>query len=249
MSIDGEPLALVRAHMKGDRQVPTGAVVDPVARVLVDVPLAHLDRPFDYLVPEPLADQAVPGARVKVRFAGQDVDGFVVERVADTEHQGRLAPLRRVVSPEPVLTPEVLSLARWVARRYAGSVMDVVRLAVPPRHATAERAADARAAAGSAAESAAGPEAGSRVGSEAAPAVPTETAGATGWRDYRAGAAFLSHLASGGSPAASWLALPGTGDDAWPALVAEAARTALAAGRGCSSSPPTPATSTGSTSR
>ena len=26
--------------------------VDPVARVLVDVPLAHLDRPFDYAVPE-----------------------------------------------------------------------------------------------------------------------------------------------------------------------------------------------------
>src|SRR5688500_9030900 len=29
----------------------TIAEVDPVARVLVDVPLAHLDRPFDYAVP------------------------------------------------------------------------------------------------------------------------------------------------------------------------------------------------------
>ncbi len=28
------------------------AAVDPVAQVLVDVPLAHLDRPFDYLVPD-----------------------------------------------------------------------------------------------------------------------------------------------------------------------------------------------------
>ena len=37
------------------------AAVDPVARVLVDVPLAHLDRPFDYLVPEAMADDAVPG--------------------------------------------------------------------------------------------------------------------------------------------------------------------------------------------
>ena len=33
----------------------------PVARVLVDVPLAHLDRPFDYLVPERMAEAAVPG--------------------------------------------------------------------------------------------------------------------------------------------------------------------------------------------
>ena len=56
----------------------------PVARVRVDVPLAHLDRPFDYAVPAAMADAAVPGARVKVRFAGQGVDGFVVARVATT---------------------------------------------------------------------------------------------------------------------------------------------------------------------
>src|SRR6478736_5064384 len=78
----------------------TAAEVDPVARVLVDLPLAHLDRPFDYLVPTAMAEQAVPGARVKVRFAGQDVDGFVVERTSHTDHTGSLQPLRRVVSPE-----------------------------------------------------------------------------------------------------------------------------------------------------
>ena len=30
---------------------------DPVARVLVDVPLAHLDRPFDYAVPATMAER------------------------------------------------------------------------------------------------------------------------------------------------------------------------------------------------
>jgi hypothetical protein len=43
---------------------------------------------------------------------GVELDGFVVERRADPEHAGRLTPLRRVVSPEPVLTPEVLTLCR-----------------------------------------------------------------------------------------------------------------------------------------
>src|SRR3954451_4598922 len=64
------------------------AAVDPVARVLVDVPLAHLDRTFDYTVPVAMADTAVPGARVKVRFAGQDVDGFVLARAAESDHTG-----------------------------------------------------------------------------------------------------------------------------------------------------------------
>ncbi len=34
-----------------------------VAKVAVDIPLTHLDRPFDYRVPAALAEQAVPGTR------------------------------------------------------------------------------------------------------------------------------------------------------------------------------------------
>ena len=116
----------------------------PVARVLVDVPLAHLDRPFDYLVPEKLAESAVPGCRVRVRFAGQLVGGYLLDRVAVSDHPGRLATLERVVSPEPVLTPEIAALAREVADRYAGTMADVLRLAIPPRHAGAETAARSR---------------------------------------------------------------------------------------------------------
>ena len=63
------------------------AEVDPVARVLVDVPLAHLDRPFDYAVPATMAQAAVPGARVKVRFAGQDLDAVARARSYFGEYQ------------------------------------------------------------------------------------------------------------------------------------------------------------------
>ena len=89
----------------------------PVARVAVDISLAHLDRPFDYLVPASLDEAAGPGVRVRVRFAGQLVDGYLLERVQASEHQGRLARLERVISPEPVLTPEIFGLARAVAAR------------------------------------------------------------------------------------------------------------------------------------
>jgi primosomal protein N' (replication factor Y) len=117
------------------------ATENPVARVAVDVPLAHLDRPFDYLVPEAMSQTAVPGCRVRVRFAGRQVDGFVLDRRAASEHSGTLTPLTRVVSTESVLAPEVARLAGLVAERYAGTTADVLRLAVPPRHARAEREA------------------------------------------------------------------------------------------------------------
>ncbi|WP_373320787.1 primosomal protein N' [Rhizocola hellebori] len=104
-----------------------------------DVPLPHLDRPFDYLVPAELDQAAQPGVRVKVRFSGQLVDGWLLERVAESDHQGKLAWLEKVVSPEPVLRPEIATLARQIADRYAGSLADVLRLAVPPRQAAVEK--------------------------------------------------------------------------------------------------------------
>ena len=155
----------------------------PVARVAVDISLAHLDRPFDYLVPARLDVEAVPGCRVRVRFAGQLVDGYLLERAETSEHQGRLARLERVISPEPVLTPEIFDLARMVADRYAGTLADVLRLAIPPRHATAEREAPA-------------------VGTARAPAPPAPDPGS--WSRYPAGAAFLAGLAEGRPVRAAW---------------------------------------------
>jgi primosomal protein N' (replication factor Y) (superfamily II helicase) len=179
----------------------------PVARVAVDISLAHLDRPFDYLVPAALTTTAVPGCRVRVRFAGQLVDGYLLERAQTSEHQGRLARLERVISPEPVLTPEIFDLARTVADRYAGTLADVLRLAIPPRHATAER--ETPATGGSKHEG------------------PRPAAGS--WVRYPAGEAFLAGLAAGRPVRAAWSALPGPH---WPAEIAIAAGTTAAAGRG-----------------
>ena len=115
-----------------------GARDRPVARVALDVSLTHLDRLFDYAIPEAMEQEAVPGARIRARFAGRQVGGFIVDRVAHSEH--RLAPLAKVVSPLPVLTPLTARLARAVADRYAGTLADVLRAAIPPRHARAEAA-------------------------------------------------------------------------------------------------------------
>src|SRR3954451_256505 len=99
----------------------------------------HLDRDFDYLVSADQSDDAQPGVRVKVRFHGRLVDAFILERRSETDHDGTLGWLDRVVSSERVLTPEVRRLVDAVAARYAGTRPDVLRLAVPPRHATVEK--------------------------------------------------------------------------------------------------------------
>jgi primosomal protein N' (replication factor Y) len=190
----------------------------------VDISLPHLDRLFDYLVPERYEQAAVPGCRVRVRFAGRLVNGFVLERAEASEHGGRLAHLERVISAEPVLTPEVAGLAREIADRYGGTLADVLRLAVPPRHAAAE-AGEAAPADGTGTDAGAGPDAG--AGADVRPACQPPDPGP--WARYPDGPSFLAALAAGRSPRAIWSALPGP---QWAAEIAAAAAATAATGRG-----------------
>ena len=109
-----------------------------VAQLRLDLTPPHLDRVFDYLVPEPLADRVRQGIRVRVRFHGRLVNGFVVGMAAPTHTGSQLRPIERVISDEVVLTPDIQALVEQVAERQAGTFADVVRSAVPPRHARAE---------------------------------------------------------------------------------------------------------------
>ncbi|MDQ3382851.1 MAG: primosomal protein N' [Actinomycetota bacterium] len=203
-----EQLALLRETVRSTPAPATAAVaVDlPVARVAVDVAHAHLDRPFDYLVPDTLDATAVSGARVRVRFAGRLVDGFVLERVDSSEHGGRLGRVERAVSAEVVLRPEVARLCRLVAERYAGTFADVVRLAVPPRHGREEKAPVVPAAPGDLTE----PD-------------------ATLWSAYDHGRQTLSDLAHGRSPRSTLSVL--SGHD-WTHVMAAAVLATLRSGRG-----------------
>ncbi|WP_082207423.1 primosomal protein N' [Gordonia polyisoprenivorans] len=176
----------------------------PIARVLPMLGLAHLDRPFDYLIDTDQDDDAVPGVRVRVRFAGRLVDGFLLERIDDSDHEGRLGWIERIVSAEPVLSAEIAHVCRAVADRYAGTMSDVLRLAVPPRHARTE--------------------------AQPTPMPSTEVVAPdrSAWQAYRTGAAFLESLASS-NPRAVWQATPG---ESWPHRLADLAALTAAAGRG-----------------
>ena len=190
----------------------------PVARVLVDKGVLHLDRYFDYAVPEELDADAQPGVRVRVRFGagrhrvregrregGGLIDGFLVQRLAQSDYSGPLAALAQVVSPEPVLSEELLGLARAVADRYAGSVADVLQLAVPSRNARAEGKPSP------------------------APLPVPEVPDVGSWARYGRGEAFVRSLTAGGAPRAVWNALPGAG---WAEELARAVGATLASGRG-----------------
>jgi primosomal protein N' (replication factor Y) (superfamily II helicase) len=179
---------------------------EPIARVLPMLTVPHLDREFDYLVSAEQSDDAQPGVRVRVRFHGRLVDAFVLERRSETDHVGKLGWLDRVVSPAQVLTPDVRRLADAVAARYAGTRADVLRLAVPPRHANVEKQPP--------------PE------PVAFTATPVDTAA---WGAYRGGEQYCAALVHGRAARAAWQALPG---ERWAQRLAELAAVTANSGRG-----------------
>lgn len=204
-----EQLTLLRETVRRSRTKEPAGITStlPIAQVAVDMPLPHLDRPFDYLVPDDLADAAQPGARVKVRFAGKDLDGFVLRRLEASDHDGKLARIRKVVSPEQVLTPEVADLCRAVADRYAGVFADVTRLAVPPRHAKVE----------------------AEPLKCSQPVRPVESASRSEWSQYPVAGGFLDALTRSEAPRAIWTAVPGAD---WALAFAQAAAVCASSGRG-----------------
>jgi primosomal protein N' (replication factor Y) len=152
-----------------------------------------------------MAEDIQRGCRVRVRFAGQLVDGVVLDLGEESDHGGKLAPLAKLVSGEPVLTPEVAELARSVADRWGGTLFDVLRLALPPRRAAAEK----------------------RPRTDPPPPPPAPDP--VGFARYPTGSALLSAIAAGSPARAVWTALPG---EDWPARLAELCQAALSGGRG-----------------
>lgn len=230
MSDAGQQLTLLQGftaptkNAKGQQPAPSL----PVAQVLIDSPLPHLDRFFDYLVPAELDERANPGARVKVRFGGQELPGFLVRRVATASTGAKLSFLGKVVSPQPVLAAEIVELAELVAARYAGIVNDVIRVAIPPRVAGVEK------------EVASLPAADETPQEEYVPAAQPDSATESSQQnratnllsDYRNGSTFMRRLRNADAPRAVFTSARGHGPQAWPHELAEVLLAAYQTGVG-----------------
>ncbi|WP_144268195.1 hypothetical protein [Demequina sp. NBRC 110055] len=121
---------------------PTGPEAEPatgpVARVRVDSPLPHLDKPLDYRIPDKLVDTVAVGSRVRVPMAGQVLAAVVTDVVVESDFKGRLASVTSS-SLVPSFSADALTLAQRIARRYGGSTWDVLRLMAPPRVLAVEK--------------------------------------------------------------------------------------------------------------
>jgi primosomal protein N' (replication factor Y) len=107
-----------------------GGARGSVARVSLPKPVL---QSFHYRVPDRLRSAALPGTRVVVPFGRRQETGILEALVDRNSVPGmKLREIDRVLDAEPVLSPELLELCRWVADYYVAPAGLVHRAALPP---------------------------------------------------------------------------------------------------------------------
>ncbi|MDX6550815.1 MAG: hypothetical protein QOJ31_1499, partial [Gaiellales bacterium] len=100
-----------------------------IARVHPLVTARAVDRPFDYDIPEALADRVSAGSIVRIPLGAREVDG-VVDSLGERSGDGELKPLIDVSGRVP---PALLELASWIAEQTASTMARALALVIPPR--------------------------------------------------------------------------------------------------------------------
>ena len=111
----------------------------PVASVWVDTAIPTLTEPFSYLIPEKLSSQVSIGSRVQVPFKDKHLEGIVIDRTALTSDSRELKSIYKLLGEYPVASAETIELISLTASFWGGSPYDVIRSAIPPRVASAEK--------------------------------------------------------------------------------------------------------------
>jgi len=115
------------------------ASVNPVARVLVDHQVLHLDQIYEYEVPELFSDSASVGALVEVEFGHLLTQGVILERREESESALPLKEILKVLTVEPYVMPDQLLNIERAAALYGTNPWDFLRRCVPPFSKVGER--------------------------------------------------------------------------------------------------------------
>ncbi|MGQ0614854.1 MAG: replication restart helicase PriA [Planctomycetaceae bacterium] len=116
------------------------------ARVALDLPVP---TEFTYSVPDELLEGLKPGQRVKVPFRSSTRVGYCVALEQATDI-AKTRPISAVLDSEPLVAPELLALARWIAEYYVCSLGEALQAMLPggvrrgrPKVRRVERVGDA----------------------------------------------------------------------------------------------------------
>lgn len=103
-----------------------------IAKVAVENTAYHFDKAFDYLIPQELVSEALPGCRVLVPFgvSNSKRQGMILGLEKQGESK-KIKPVLAVLDKAPLLSNETVSLVFWLKEHYFCTLFEAVKLLLP----------------------------------------------------------------------------------------------------------------------
>ncbi|WP_287883653.1 replication restart helicase PriA [Agathobacter sp.] len=107
------------------------------ANVIVDISIEKLDRPFQYIIPDALADRIYPGVQIEAPFGNRTIKGYVIE-ITDTPEIAldRIKPISGVLSGSVAMESQLIELAAWMRANYGSTMNQALKTVLPVRKKT-----------------------------------------------------------------------------------------------------------------
>ena len=107
------------------------------ANVIVDISHEKLDKTFQYLIPQELADEVRVGVLVDIPFGKRSITGYVVELTDEAEFDvSRLKPIIGVKKGSVPIESQLIALAGWMRKNYGGTMNQALKTVIPIKHKT-----------------------------------------------------------------------------------------------------------------
>lgn len=104
------------------------------AEVIVANKCKETDRTYSYLIPKDMEDKVDVGSRVIVPFGmgNKQLEGYVFEVKDSIDFNvSKIKPVVRALDDEPVMSPELVELAKWMKYKYLSYYIDAIQAIVP----------------------------------------------------------------------------------------------------------------------
>ena len=107
------------------------------ANIIVDISHEKLDKTFQYLIPQELADEVRVGVLVEIPFGNRSITGYVVELTDEAEYD--VSKLKSIVGIKKGSVPiesQLIELAGWMRKNYGGTMNQALKTVIPIKQKT-----------------------------------------------------------------------------------------------------------------
>ena len=104
------------------------------SRIAEVQPLSGFDKSLYYSIPREIADQLEVGSLVRIPLGTRSVLGLIFSLNPTAQLDGlKLKKIQLLVQKEPVISEELIKLARWMSIYYSSSIETVLETMIPAR--------------------------------------------------------------------------------------------------------------------